>query len=113
MQVANGDCESELSAPFAFSTNSLELGWLGSIQIYPNPSDGRIFIKAISKESKTVRLKIFNATAQEVIPAKEKLIGTTWNEELDLSHLPEGLYFLQISDGSHVYQERIVIQKTY
>jgi hypothetical protein len=58
-----------------------------SYQEYPNPTHGTIHIYNAKGKEK----KLFNSVGQLILNSKE--------DQLDLSHLPKGIYYLRI-DGS-------------
>ena len=83
-------CLSEISDGFTFEltqTNDVsELDW----QIYPNPVKKVLNIHAPSLDQQNYQISIFNAVG--------KLIWSDQNTHaLDVSHLSNGLYLIQLS----------------
>ncbi len=65
--------------------------WEGkSIDIYPNPADTKIFIK--SSEALNVIISLYDSSG--------KSLSQTRGQEMDVSYLVSGIYFLQIKDDS-------------
>lgn len=68
--------------------------------IYPNPTSDRIFLAPF--EENTVAISIYNQVGQKVLHAEVK-------NEVDVSHLPKGLYILVISEDG--YQQALKFVK--
>lgn len=74
--------------------------------VYPNPSNGKIYIKSnnyINIEQVSVR----NISGQEVL-VHQPSSGMIQN--LDLSTLENGLYFLEIRSEKQIYLEKVIIR---
>lgn len=70
--------------------------------IYPNPADDKLYLSSVKN------FKLFNALGQVVrsIDNAEKM------DVLDITNLPEGVYFVQFTDlNSHVYFDKILIKR--
>ena len=73
-----------------------------SINIYPNPSTGTIFIK--DEEKLTLKAQIFDATGRfmvEVLPQ---------NFPNDMSHFAKGTYYLQIETEEGIEKRTVVLE---
>ena len=74
------------------------------LSVYPNPVEDRLLLEhpAVSK----LQLKLYNSSAQE--------IATSWKQmgtsalELETSHLKQGVYFLEINNGSKSIVKKIL-----
>jgi hypothetical protein len=71
---------------------SAVVGRQSSVNIYPNPAADLIFIE-IPKNTTQFQISIFNLSGREMM--KQQASGT--NTDLDISHLPGGVYFVRIS----------------
>lgn len=79
-----------------------ENAW-SNISIYPNPTTGAVVFEG--PENQTWQIELYTAQGNKCsIAATEK--GKT-----DLSHLPDGLYFLKIQTGSEIDVIRIIKQQ--
>ena len=77
------------------------------IKVYPNPSSGIVYIemdKSLSPKSKIVVTDIYGKTVliKDLEDAKR--------QELDLSQLSKGMYFLQIQNKNNRHFQKIVIR---
>lgn len=69
---------------------------LGDVVIYPNPSRGLINVQ-VADYVKIVEMRVFDVTGKFI--AEIKTNDSPQNQfELDLSHLPKGIYFIQVND---------------
>jgi uncharacterized repeat protein (TIGR03803 family) len=69
--------------------------------IYPNPSNGIINLKS-SNEIKSI--EVYNNIGILISKPELKL-----NNQIDLSSLSKGMYFLKVSDGKQYYTEKVII----
>ncbi len=111
VKVANGDCESSLSDPYVFTLQSLEADWFGSLEIYPNPSQGIFTIEAELHQARSLRIQVFNSLGQEVGPVEELASSSHWKQQIDLSTQPNGIYHLRISDGRGSVSRQLVVER--
>ncbi len=76
------------------------------MQIYPNPTAGDLILN-LPNEIQEVR--IYNSLGQLVM--EEELDGTskTWYE--DLSALNNGIYLIEVNDGTQIHQSKIQLDK--
>ncbi|MCX6180450.1 MAG: Ig-like domain-containing protein [Bacteroidetes bacterium] len=75
--------------------------------LYPNPSTGIVTVKL--QEQSNVTLKVLNVTGAEV--AQRTYTATTLiNEEMNLSHLSSGLYFVHVLVNDQLKVEKLVIE---
>ncbi|MGV6861221.1 MAG: T9SS type A sorting domain-containing protein [Putridiphycobacter sp.] len=77
----------------------------GLISIYPNPTNGHFRIYVENVEAYKV-IKIFNAEGQEI--ANMNIMNQM--TEADLSHVAEGIYFIQLVSDAEVITRKVVKQ---
>jgi hypothetical protein len=79
--------------------------------IYPNPSSGRFIVESSSASAPSVAsVSVVSLTGNELYasPAMDPVRKAT----LDLTHLPDGIYFLKIGSTDNEFTiSRIVIRK--
>ena len=82
---------------FPLSSNTINQE---TINIYPNPSSDFIYIN--SKDSDNYTISLFNILGELIIDNKINL------QQLNLSNLPNGQYFLKIESESGIINEKIL-----
>ena len=82
---------------FPLSSNTI---YQETINIYPNPSSDFIYIN--SKDSDNYTISLFNILGELIIDKKINL------QQLNLSNLPNGQYFLKIESESGIINEKIL-----
>lgn len=85
----------------------------GMLSVYPNPAtSGLIRIEAdLVKPVAEADLAISGPTGQRLRYVTLKVGGRKVNEQLDLSQLPSGLYFIQLKAGETTLTQKIVIAR--
>lgn len=75
-----------------------------TMTIFPNPSTGVFSINHLYNKPQSI--EIFNLLG-------EKIYSTTNNSrasiDIDISHSPKGIYFVEMYDGEKIYTEKIVV----
>lgn len=86
---------------------------VGRLSVYPNPvSTGQVRVEAdLVKPAAEVGVTITNPTGQILRQLILKVNGTKLNQQLDVSPLPTGLYFLQLDVGNATVTRKIVIAR--
>lgn len=78
--------------------------------IYPNPSTGIFNIELDTKASQ-VRYSVFNLEGKLISSNIVNPTGGKVNQKLNLSHLPNGVYILQVVNGSETISQKLIIRK--
>ncbi|MEM6361372.1 MAG: endonuclease/exonuclease/phosphatase family protein [Bacteroidota bacterium] len=85
----------------------------GEIEVvaYPNPFNDRLKLNLVFEDENDRKLKFYNAmgalTYEYVVPSEEGY----YNHELDLSHLPHGLYFMKITGAGDQVERSVKLIK--
>ena len=80
-----------------------------TVHIYPNPSDGRIFVEMLGISS-NFTIQIINTYGQVLLSDYEKHpIEDPVKQELNLTHLPTGVYYFQIITDGAITTKRITV----
>ena len=85
------------------ATTSLKEYSLNKIDLYPNPTSGKL----------TITLEVSNATSVTIRNSLGQLMlvdnqSSSGNLELDISSYPTGIYFLQLEVGGEMVTKKIV-----
>lgn len=98
------------------STGCIPVGIIDSenkdinLHIYPNPSSGIFTLDfADNTLNENIYIQVFNTIGQEMFNKQTNLSGAT-QFELNISHLPKGLYQISISTKAGVENRKIMIQ---
>lgn len=77
----------------------------GDLSLSPNPSAGHITVKGNIPEGAGV-CNVYDATGK-MVHSRNILTGSSF--DLHLDRLPDGLYFVEIVSGNHIYKSKMVI----
>jgi hypothetical protein len=84
----------------------------GQFEIFPNPCMGKFQIKSakfqINSKIQTINVQIMDMYGK-VVAIFNPQPGTR-NPELDVNHLPAGLYLVRLTHGTSAYTQKIIIQ---
>lgn len=83
-----------------------EINNSNQLTIYPNPSTGKFRLK--NSELKVQNLKIYNSFGENVFQFSGNY--QPLEDEIDLSSLPKGVYFVNVYDEHTLFDKRIIIQ---
>ncbi|MDI1234545.1 MAG: choice-of-anchor D domain-containing protein [bacterium] len=82
--------------------------WIGSvIKIYPNPASNFLKIEWPKEATNTV-MKLLSLDGKLLI---NQTISESSNLELDITHLSNGIYVLELNNGGVIYTSKICIQR--
>jgi len=91
-----------ISVPLVFDDSSINISEVGGIKIYPNPTTGEFKVSGLKFNDRTL-----NRTLSEVevfdVYGRSVLISPSFGGgrgEVDISHLPNGVYFVVIESFS-------------
>jgi hypothetical protein len=76
------------------------------VSVYPNPSYGIFQLNFDNMPSSKGELEIYNASGEKVYTAS----NIKQQMQIDLSALPTGIYFVQVYDGTKIYNQKIIVQ---
>lgn len=74
------------------------------IEVFPNPTDGKIYIKGINTET---RITVYNALGSKIREIKCK----EWNETISLEDQPSGMYLFHFIDDQKVLESYKIIKR--
>ncbi len=75
--------------------------------IYPNPSEGKVFVDLNGTHVDELTVAVFNASGQSVVHYEE---GNLLNPEIDLSGFEKGLYYIQLVSDKFNVTEKVIIR---
>jgi PKD repeat protein len=81
-----------------------------ALNIYPNPTKGQFVIEMSSRESVTYQMGIVNLLGVEVLQKTIEVNGA-FAEVMDVSSMPDGVYYLYLRNDEQSIVRKLIIQK--
>ncbi len=79
------------------------------LALYPNPTPGIVYLA--SSQMEAIRnLSVISANG-EVYPCEKKVTGNPLQCEIDMKHLPDGMYYLVIQFDNRIITKPVVLKK--
>lgn len=103
---ANG-CVYQYSKGFKYSSGSTgfnEVDLSDEMTAYPNPTQGMIALKNIEKFGAEFQVRVMDQSGKVLMQIRNA-------SSLNLSHLPNGIYFIEVVSGHQVAHKNIVLNK--
>jgi hypothetical protein len=79
-----------------------------SAQIFPNPSNG-IFNLSMNYWPENMKIEIMDATGQLLKQFEPATSQNGASLEINLSHLPDGVYFIKLIDQKFIETKKVII----
>ncbi|MES2836838.1 MAG: cadherin-like beta sandwich domain-containing protein [Bacteroidota bacterium] len=93
---------------FASGLNELNKGNI-QVEVYPNPVINKVFIKVTSNtNSLPLQIEVLNVSGQILYAKQVNSCGLICNYDLDLSDLPQGIYFVKLHNEMTSEIKRVV-----
>lgn len=86
-----------------------EIEDLARFEAYPNPNDGSFTLEVELDNPSELGIKVYDLAGNKVYLEFEPVLSR-YSKVMDLSHLSEGMYILQISTAKGVQSKRIIIR---
>lgn len=83
------------------------------VSIYPNPTDGKTFIELNNLANKQIEVKLVNILGAEIMHLFSGEIVSNYYmiNNIDLSHLETGIYFVKVvADGDIVMTDKLILK---
>ncbi len=82
---------------------------LDLFKLYPNPTEGRVFVNLVLAETTDVQLSIMSITGQ-VLQSFEPQESLEQNYEIDMTDYPSGVYLARFVIDNKVITEKIIVE---
>jgi len=82
-----------------------------SMEISPNPGNGLITVSINQSQIRDMDFQVFDVSGRLVFQNKQAQVGTHYKENIDLTHLPTGIYSFHAKSDDFLEIERISIQR--
>jgi len=100
-----------ISISFIECTGMPEQPSVRALQVYPNPGDGHFYVSAGTDKLSKARMTVVSATGAVVYSLDNVELVPGSRFEVNLMHLADGTYTLQLTTPETLYQARIIINK--
>ncbi len=81
------------------------------VNVYPNPSGGTLYISMESSDQGQFNLRVMDLIGKQVHAAYLQMHEGINNYELNLTHLPNGMYLLNFNSGGVQHTKKITINR--
>jgi hypothetical protein len=88
--------QEELEKPFSF-------------EVFPNPNEGEFEVRLAGKPSAKISMTMITVSGQVIMTKEVEGFNGAYQEALNMSELPSGLYFLQVKTDGETMQKKISI----
>ncbi len=90
--------------------NSLEEEAIQQLNIYPNPTEGDVFVQFAFDGTKDIYIRLADLTGRTIYSRNMGLYSGVFSSMFDLSAYPAGTYLMIIEAGEHTKVQRIVVK---
>ena len=81
-----------------------------NLRVFPNPGDGKFTLQASGLSANALELWLFNTLGESVGREVAVFHNGTISDQFDYSHLPSGIYTLQLRSGSKLAIKKLIIE---
>ena len=82
-----------------------------SLDIYPNPSQGEVFVKLDNKLVSEIELNIMDLVGKSYINRTLDFSGGVKEQKIDVSFLSNGIYIIMLNTGEATKTQKLIIDK--
>ncbi len=83
----------------------------GSINLYPNPTDGNFVLSLLNPKAERLRVQLENVLGQMVMDVYDLEGVSEFTGEINATSLPAGVYYVKVLLGSETITTKLVITK--
>lgn len=97
-------------APIVISTNVEDFNDLTQIGLYPNPTNGLVYIGFKATKTLDVTIDVLSVTGAKVMTKKVENVSGNYNSTMDLSGLASGVYMMKFTTDKGDFVKRITVE---
>ena len=105
-----GGCVLDTFFVVSISTGLVELEGM-SLKVYPNPSNGSVYVEFGQDPSEEIQIEVFNALGQQILLRTYEAQSIQDRIHIDINKAVSGTYMMKISSAGQYVTKRIVILK--
>jgi len=83
---------------------------LPELSVYPNPASGTVQVKFFVADKANLELEIINLTGQSVFAKTYAAFNGAYLEEIDISKLPSGVYFIKVYTPEGIVNKKFIVR---
>ncbi|CAN5399492.1 hypothetical protein BH09BAC5_BH09BAC5_01860 [soil metagenome] len=104
-------CESTTSDTIVSSacTGVMENDFENALSVYPNPTSGKIYFSWKASGTEMLNVHLYNSLGAEILRVDKMKVNSITENELDLSNVVAGIYFLVIENGPTRITRKIIV----
>lgn len=91
------------------SNSDEEVRGFHAFSTWPNPTSGNLNVELRGFQGEEISLELTDLQGR-ILQSQNSLPGEHWQSELDLNHLPNGMYFLRVVSEGKVYTKQVLKQ---
>lgn len=80
------------------------------VELWPNPSQDHVTVKVALPSVGELELRITDMAGRELFSLSPGATATTWQQQLDLSSLAQGMYFLEVRSGDLIKTTKLMME---
>jgi len=110
-EYVSGETEDYVVTFRAYPQGVGPVGNLDQFSLYPNPTTGKFMVSANAKKNMDqVEVVVTTVTGNVVLRKTYGHVGTKLGEELDMSEVARGVYFVEVktADGDKMIQKLVI-----
>ena len=93
------------------NTVSAESFELSNLMVYPNPTEGMIFVKFPTLEASNVKIDLFDLRGRRIFSEDFSVDQNLFKESISVGGISNGVYLIKVSNGNYSTTKRIIVQK--
>jgi hypothetical protein len=107
---ATGQILNASEADFAVAVNTKDVFANELLEVFPNPSQGKVNISLSLAEATDVQLAVYNTTGQQIMTADLGKLAGDVIVPFDGAQLPAGVYAFHLNLGDKIAVQQVVIE---
>lgn len=79
--------------------------------VYPNPTAGQLTLAIEHQQMiNNLSIQLFNTIGQQLLVQKHKVLSSYFQDKLDVTNYPTGIYYLELTIGGQKQVKKIIVQ---
>jgi hypothetical protein len=81
-----------------------------NLEVYPNPASQDINVRFQVEEKSNLKIRLVTLTGQTVYAEEQHVFSGTYQQDISVSSLPAGLYFLEITTQTGTTNKKVLVK---